>query len=125
MSRAWARVCLVSSTPPDMRAISRTLGSPSNATMQVLCVTHLPQVAAQAHRHLQVAKTKRKTDTRTRILALDGEPRVREIARMSGGVELTEQTLAYARDMIQRAQDGSKIKKKLAANGKTKNQLRR
>ena len=83
---------------------------------QVLCVTHLPQVAAQAHQHLQVAKTKRKTDTRTRILALDGEPQVREIARMSGGVELTKQTLAHARDMIQRAQNDSKRKKKLAAD---------
>lgn len=75
-------------------------------TRQVLCVTHLPQVAAQAHHHLQVAKRKGRDTTQTRIEALEQAQRVEEIARMLGGVELTEQTLAHAEEMIQRAQAG-------------------
>ncbi|MGB0720921.1 MAG: DNA repair protein RecN [Gammaproteobacteria bacterium] len=79
--------------------LMRELGS----ARQVLCVTHLPQVAAQAHGHLHVSKEKTGTDTRTAISTLDGETRVREIARMLGGVELTEATLNHAREMIERA----------------------
>jgi len=75
-------------------------------TRQVLCVTHLPQVAAQAHHHLQVAKRKGRDTTQTRIETLEAGQRVEEIARMLGGVELTEQTLAHAEEMIQRAQAG-------------------
>ena len=71
---------------------------------QVLCVTHLPQVAAQAHHHLQVAKKKGRDSTQTRIAVLKDDQRIEEIARMLGGVELTEQTLAHAEEMIQRAQ---------------------
>ncbi len=74
---------------------------------QVLCVTHLPQVAAQAHRHLQVSKHSDGTSTATRILALDQEARVGEVARMLGGMELTDNTLAHAREMIDRAQSPS------------------
>ncbi|RJS92737.1 DNA repair protein RecN [Salinisphaera sp. Q1T1-3] len=70
---------------------------------QSLCVTHLPQVAAQAAHHLHVAKQVRDGQTRTRIQALDDEARVEELARMLGGVELTEQTRAHAADMIARA----------------------
>ncbi|WP_412851693.1 DNA repair protein RecN [Ectothiorhodospira shaposhnikovii] len=70
---------------------------------QVLCVTHLPQVAAQAHRHLQVKKHKGKDHTTTRIRSLVDEHRVQELARMLGGVEITEQSLAHAREMITRA----------------------
>lgn len=73
------------------------------ADRQILCVTHLPQVAAQAHEHLHIAKTKAKTHTRTHIRSLNGKTRTHEIARMLGGVELTPQTLAHAREMIQRA----------------------
>lgn len=70
---------------------------------QVLCVTHLPQVAAQAHHHLQVTKHKARADTRTRIRALDAGDRIQEVARMLGGVELTDQTMAHAREMVERA----------------------
>jgi len=73
---------------------------------QVLCVTHLPQVAAQAHHHLQVAKRKGRDSTQTRIETLRDSRRIEEIARMLGGVELTAQTLAHAEEMIQRASAG-------------------
>ncbi len=70
---------------------------------QVLCVTHLAQVAAQAHNHLQVSKTRSKDTTGTDIKALDETGRGQEIARMLGGVEITKQTLAHAEEMIERA----------------------
>lgn len=70
---------------------------------QVLCVTHLPQVASQAHHHLQVSKTRGKAQTGTHIQALDETARGQEIARMLGGVEITEQTLAHAKEMLSRA----------------------
>ena len=70
---------------------------------QVLCVTHLPQVAAQAHHHLQVSKTRGKDHTGTSIQALDESARGQEIARMLGGVEITEQTLAHAEEMLSKA----------------------
>jgi DNA repair protein RecN (Recombination protein N) len=72
---------------------------------QVLCVTHLPQVAAQAHHHFMVQKTRSGRETQTAIRVLESEQRTEEVARMLGGVELTEQTLAHAREMIQRAQE--------------------
>ncbi|WP_423823779.1 DNA repair protein RecN [Salinisphaera sp. SPP-AMP-43] len=73
------------------------------ASGQSLCVTHLPQVAAQAQHHLHVAKQVRSGQTMTRIDPLDRDDRVEELARMLGGVELTEQTRAHAADMIARA----------------------
>jgi DNA repair protein RecN (Recombination protein N) len=78
----------------------RTLG----AARQVLCVTHLPQVAAQAHNHLQVRKFTRDGQTYTAIEALEGEDRVGEIARMLGGTQITKKTLAHAKEMIGRSQ---------------------
>jgi DNA repair protein RecN (Recombination protein N) len=71
---------------------------------QVLCVTHLPQVAAQGHHHLQVSKSGNGSAIQTGISALDGETRVQEIARMLGGVEITEQTLAHAAEMVGNSQ---------------------
>lgn len=73
------------------------------ANGQSLCVTHLPQVAAQAQQHLHVAKQVKNSQTTTRINPLDADDRVEELARMLGGVELTEQTRAHAADMITRA----------------------
>ncbi len=69
---------------------------------QVLCITHLPQVAAQAHQHLQVQKHSDKKSTHTTIIQLTEQPRVAEIARMLGGVSITEQTLKHAAEMLQR-----------------------
>jgi DNA repair protein RecN (Recombination protein N) len=67
---------------------------------QVLCVTHLPQVAAQAHHHLFVAKNQHSTLTASTVTTLDSQQRVIEIARMLGGVTLTENTLAHAKEML-------------------------
>jgi len=77
----------------------RTLGE----RRQVLCVTHLAQVAAQAHRHLKVSKSSAEGRTGTRIEALDGAGRREEIARMLGGIEITRETLAHARQMLKDA----------------------
>jgi len=73
-------------------------------TRQVLCVTHLPQVAALGHHHLQVSKRVDGNLTITQIQPLQNEQRVDELARMLGGLEITEQTLSHAREMIERAQ---------------------
>lgn len=69
---------------------------------QVLCVTHLPQVAAQAHNHYKVTKIKTATDTQTGIIPLSPTERVEEVARMMGGIEITESTLALAQEMIEK-----------------------
>ena len=74
---------------------------------QVLCVTHLPQVASQAHQQLRVHKMTDGTTTETRIDVLDAASRIDEIARMLGGIEITEQTRRHASEMIQRAQQAS------------------
>ncbi len=67
---------------------------------QVLCVTHLAQVAAQADWQWQVSKTTRDGVTRSAIQPLDDAGRVGEIARMLGGVEVTGITLEHAREML-------------------------
>ncbi len=67
---------------------------------QVLCVTHLAQVAAQAHQHLRVQKSTREDRTFTRIDPLDAEQRIDEVARMLGGTEITETTRAHAAEML-------------------------
>jgi len=68
---------------------------------QVLCVTHLPQVASQANQHLQVAKgTTGEGRTVSRIDVLDKRARVEEVARMLGGIEITETTRKHARELL-------------------------
>ncbi|MEI6745252.1 MAG: DNA repair protein RecN [Methylococcaceae bacterium] len=67
---------------------------------QVLCVTHLPQVAAQAHQHLYVEKQHHADMTSSQVRLLNDDERVIETARMLGGIELTENTLAHAREML-------------------------
>ncbi|HHJ80979.1 MAG TPA: DNA repair protein RecN, partial [Candidatus Tenderia electrophaga] len=71
---------------------------------QVLCVTHLPQVAALGHQHFQVSKQTSKHSTQTNIVELSENARQDEIARMLGGVEITSQTRAHAEEMISRAE---------------------
>jgi DNA repair protein RecN (Recombination protein N) len=71
---------------------------------QVLTVTHLPQVAAQGHQHLFVHKVRGEDSTCTAVSKLDNAQRVEEIARMLGGVDLTEESLAHARKMVSSAQ---------------------
>ena len=71
-----------------------------SAGAQVLCVTHLPQVAAQAHHQLRVSKTGDRKSVTTTLASLDTNGRVDELARMLGGLKVTEQTLAHAREML-------------------------
>lgn len=71
---------------------------------QVLTVTHLPQVAAQGHHHLFVHKQRDSEETRTAVASLDTVRRVEEVARMLGGVDLTEESLQHARKMVASAQ---------------------
>ena len=67
---------------------------------QVLCVTHLPQVACQAHHQLRVSKLTDGRTTRTTVTELTAEDRVEELARMLGGIEVTAKARAHARDML-------------------------
>ncbi|WP_372965863.1 DNA repair protein RecN [Marinobacter sp.] len=78
----------------------RALGSNG----QVLCVTHLPQVAAQCHQHLFVSKFTEKDATFSKIEPLNDQGRIDEVARMLGGVDMTEQTIAHAREMVVKGQ---------------------
>ena len=67
---------------------------------QVLCVTHLPQVASQAHHHLRVSKLTDGRTTRTTLTELSVDDRVEELARMLGGVEVSSKAREHARDML-------------------------
>jgi DNA repair protein RecN (Recombination protein N) len=67
---------------------------------QVLCVTHLPQVASQANQHFQVSKRSSAGKTVSSIDALDTKSRVEEIARMLGGIEITATTRKHARELL-------------------------
>lgn len=71
---------------------------------QVLCITHLPQIACFADHHFKISKHLHDGRTVTRIEALDATRRVEEIARMLGGENITETTLAHAREMLGRVQ---------------------
>ncbi|RLA23391.1 MAG: DNA repair protein RecN [Gammaproteobacteria bacterium] len=74
----------------------RNLGN----SAQVLCVTHLPQVAAQAHQHLFVFKTSDAAMTTSQVRTLSTEQRIEETARMLGGVNITDSTLTHAKEML-------------------------
>ena len=68
---------------------------------QVLCITHLPQVAAHGHQHWQVVKEMRSDGVFSNIAVLNGEQRTLEIARMLGGVDITETTRRHAQELLQ------------------------
>lgn len=70
------------------------------AHKQVLCVTHLPQLAALADTHLLIAKSERNGRTYTSVTPLDREGRKRELARIIGGTNITETTLKSAEEML-------------------------
>jgi DNA repair protein RecN (Recombination protein N) len=78
----------------------RTLG----AERQVFCVTHLPQVAAQGHRHYKVSKAVAGQQTHSVVSELDDKARIEELARMLGGVEIAKETRANAKQMLAKAQ---------------------
>lgn len=67
---------------------------------QVLCVTHLPQVASQANQHFQVSKLGLEGKTVSQIDPLDAKARIEEIARMLGGLEITAITRKHARELL-------------------------
>jgi DNA repair protein RecN (Recombination protein N) len=67
---------------------------------QVLCITHLPQIAKFGDHHFKISKAVRQGRTRTSIAPLDADERLEELARMLGGVKITPRTLAHAREML-------------------------
>jgi DNA repair protein RecN (Recombination protein N) len=87
----------------------RTLGERT----QVLCVTHLPQVASQAHHHVRVTKLTDGKTTRTSLHVLGGNDRIEEVARMLGGVDVTDKAREHAAEML-RAHQPTSAKKKAA-----------
>ena len=72
---------------------------------QAFCVTHLPQVASQAHHHMQVSKHSENGNTTTRINELDSKQRIEEVSRMLGGINITKQTIAHAKEMLDNVQE--------------------
>jgi DNA repair protein RecN (Recombination protein N) len=72
---------------------------------QVLCVTHLPQVASQGHHHLRVTKLTDGRTTRTALAELTAQDRVEELARMLGGIEVTAKAREHAKEMLKVASD--------------------
>jgi len=70
---------------------------------QVLCITHLPQIACFGSHHFSVSKSARGGRTLTQVERLDERERLQEIARMLGGKNITEAALAHARDMLAQA----------------------
>ena len=67
---------------------------------QVLCITHLPQIAALADAHFRVEKVRRGGRTRTQVERIEGPARVEEVARMAGGEKVTEATRRHARELL-------------------------
>jgi DNA repair protein RecN (Recombination protein N) len=73
-----------------------------SSARQVLCITHLPQIASLAKSHFLVSKEEQKGRTITSVNVLSEKERIEEIARMLGGSKITETTLKHAREMIER-----------------------
>jgi len=69
---------------------------------QIICITHLPQIACFGRNHFRIEKSIRKGRTRTTIMSLEGEARIQELARMLGGARITKKTMEYAREMFLR-----------------------
>ncbi|WP_410013966.1 DNA repair protein RecN [Sodalis sp. C49] len=67
---------------------------------QVMCVTHLPQVAGSGHHHFFVSKNTDGNETETQMIALDKKARLQELARLLGGSEVTKNTLANAKELL-------------------------
>ena len=70
---------------------------------QALCVTHLPQIVSFSQHHFAISKTIHQNATYTSIQALNPQDRVKELARLMGGSEITSQTLSLASEMLERA----------------------
>ena len=96
LSRISLSIQVISADSEKLRALG--------VGRQVLCVTHLPQVAALAHQQMQVSKLSSEDTTHTRIRPLEGAERVDELARMLGGIKITRQTREHAREMMELGQ---------------------
>ena len=83
-------------TAQKMGAILEQMGR----RMQVICITHLPQIAARGNSHLKVVKTSDEKTTHTSILPLSAEEKTEEIARMLSGARTTDAALANARELL-------------------------
>jgi DNA repair protein RecN (Recombination protein N) len=83
---------------------------------QVMCVTHLPQVAAQAHHHLHVEKNNQTDITSSNVRLLETQERIDEIARMLGGVNITANTLAHAKEMLLYSDSGTQLENIITGN---------
>jgi DNA repair protein RecN (Recombination protein N) len=90
-------------------AVGQKLKELSRA-QQVLCVTHLPQIAAFADQHFLVEKRERQGTTKTSVRLLDDEERTEEVARMLSGAKLTETSLRHAQQMLKTSRGASKPK---------------
>ncbi|MDC5703467.1 DNA repair protein RecN [Vibrio europaeus] len=84
---------------PTAAVVGKMLRKLGEST-QVLCVTHLPQVAGCGHQQLFVAKQTKAGKTETQMHCLDNEQRVSELARLLGGSEITDSTLANAKELL-------------------------
>ena len=85
-------------------AVAATVGrmlQALGARRQVLCVTHLPQVAAHADHHFRVVKTGDRTNVSSELASLSGDARVDELARMLAGTQITTKTRAHARELYE------------------------
>lgn len=76
-------------------------------TSQVLCVTHLPQIASFAHHHKSVSKLVKDSRTVTRVNGLSKDERINELARMLAGTAMTESAIRTAREMLERGKKGN------------------
>jgi DNA repair protein RecN (Recombination protein N) len=93
----------------------RTLGERA----QALCVTHLPQVASQAHAHVRVTKLTDGKTTRTALHPLTADERIEEIARMLGGINVTDKAREHAAEMLRPAAKKPDASSKTSAKGAT------
>ncbi|MDR7272561.1 DNA repair protein RecN (Recombination protein N) [Pelomonas saccharophila] len=91
--------------------LMKQLGHSADGRRQVLAVTHLPQVAACADRHLVVAKALQGSTTVSSVSPVVGEARVAEVARMLGGERLSSTSLAHAQEMLEASTSTAKTKK--------------
>ena len=86
-----------------LRALAGSDGGGSGGH-QVICITHLPQIAAFADRHFRIAKsvagTGRARQTRTEVAVLDGKPRIEELAEMMAGAEVTPTSRKQAKELV-------------------------
>jgi DNA repair protein RecN (Recombination protein N) len=74
---------------------------------QVLCITHLPQIASYADRHLTVRKQSERGETRTTVRVMEGDERITELSEMIGGQRVTDITRAQAKELLEAASSES------------------